>query len=121
LCNRYTFAVIQHTITTDRQHGVIDICQPDFACATCFFKKKPGQISSSTCDIEHFIPGFGTADIDRKPLPQAVQSHGHEIVHQIVACCYRVKHFRNLAGFFRFRDGCETKVCGIRHSGDVLY
>ncbi len=75
-----------------QQHGVINIGQYYAPFLPDDFGKLHRQITGATSDIQHHLPLAHGTHLKGDALPQAVNTKGHQVVHHIVAACYRVKN-----------------------------
>jgi len=76
-----------------------------------FFRKSQRQITCSTGNIQHLCALLHVRHHHRVGFPSAVQTHGHQVVHDVVLGGDRIKHATDVLGFVFFFDALESEMC----------
>src|SRR5450830_32743 len=108
-------AFIQEAVTSNAQHRFIDIGMPYLTGFTRLLDKLFGQVTSTASNIEHLKAWTNASLGDSKNLPDAVQTTRHDVIHDVVFSCNRVKYLSNLMYFLLFVDGGVTEMGSIAH------
>ena len=104
---------INEPIATHFEHGGVDIRENHLALGPYQAGEFCGEIAGATSNIENGLPGPGSAELDREPLPQTMNPPGHQVVHQVIAAGYRVKDAAHHACLgFPIYPG-EAKIRGV--------
>ena len=67
-------ALVEQAVTTDLEHGSVDIGQHDLAGRAYQVGKLAGQVAGTASDVQHLVAGANTGQFDGKTLPQTVHA-----------------------------------------------
>ena len=101
---------IAQFITPDFQHSVVNVCQRDPPGRPNQARELGGQITGATGNIQDFVPRSCICTVNGVALPQTVNAHRHQVIHDVVFCRHRVKHIGHQRGFLLFVDLLKAKV-----------
>jgi hypothetical protein len=77
-------AAIGHAVASDAQHRAIDVAQHDLARIADAIAQQRGDVARPAGEIEHAIARLHLGGSDEIPLPDAMDAHRHQVVHQVV-------------------------------------
>lgn len=70
------------------------------------------RVAGAAGDVEHAVPAAHAGQLDGEALPQAMDATGHQVVHQVVLGCHRVKYLGDLLRLLAFRNVLVAEVGG---------
>ncbi|MND60712.1 hypothetical protein D3C80_519480 [compost metagenome] len=103
---------VQQAVTTDLEHGFVDVGQHDLAGRAYQVREFSGQVASAAGDVEHAVTGTNARQFDRETLPQTVHAARQKVVHQVVLGGYRMENLSDFFRFLAFRNVFEAEVSG---------
>src|SRR5690554_4474793 len=77
-------APVDEAVTPDLQHGLINVCQHYCAGLAHQAGKLHGQIAGAAGNVQDPVAFPDPAHLDGEALPNAMDAHGHQVVHQVV-------------------------------------
>jgi hypothetical protein len=107
-------AGIDQAITAGGQHGLVDVGVHHGAARAHALGEGLGQVARAASDVQHLVAFAHAAGGDGIGLPQAVQAHRHQVVHDVVLAGHGVEDAAHARGLLGFVDGLETEV-GVAH------
>ena len=112
LCNRQVAGNtrVDQSSATLLKHCMIDIGENHLARFANLLRKLAGQITRTAREIEDSMARFYAGLVDREALPYAVQTAGHQVVHDVVARRDRVENVFYKPRFFGYRYGLVAEV-----------
>ena len=83
---------------------------PDLTALARLFDKFLSQIAGTTRDIEHLEAWTNSGLSNSENLPHAMQPGGHQIIHNVIFRCHRVKNLSYFVDFFFFSHRGVAKM-----------
>lgn len=105
-------ALVEQLVAADLEHRGVDVGQHHLAGRADQARELPGQVAGAAGDVEHAVPAAHAGQLDGEALPQAMDATGHQVVHQVVLGCHRVKYLGDLLRLLAFRNVLVAEVGG---------
>ena len=83
---------VQQAVAPFFEHGLVDVGVDHAAAGPNLWRESQGQIARTTRNVQHLLALFDVGHQHCVGLPGAVQTHGHQVVHDVVLGGYRVEH-----------------------------
>lgn len=103
---------VEQLVAADLEHRGVDVGQHHLAGRADQARELPGQVAGAAGDVEHAVPAAHAGQLDGEALPQAMDATGHQVVHQVVLGCHRVKYLGDLLRLLAFRNVLVAEVGG---------
>jgi hypothetical protein len=103
-------AGIEQTVAAGAQHGLVDVGMHHATGLANLAGKRQRQVARSAGDVEHPLTLLHVGHSDGVGLPQPMQAHRHEVVHDVISGGHGVEHPAHMPGFLAFVDRLETEM-----------
>lgn len=109
-------AAIDRAVASDLDHLAVDVADHDFGRIPPIRPMcQPGvnakcDVASAARDVQEPYPGLRRQCIDKRRLPQPVDTRGHEVVHQVITLSDAFEHGAHEVRLLEFRDLFEPEI-----------
>ena len=109
---------VEQTVTPGAKHGFVDVGMYHSAGGAHPLGKGQRQVTCATSNVQHLMTGANIGHGDGVLLPDTVHAQGHQVVHDVVARCHRVKHATHPTRLLALVHGLKSEMSGT-HAGNV--